>query len=292
MSSLEMVIGGALVDKEQNAIHFQAALEYYDKASESFRQQLSDVTPKNFHSMYMFAFLAAAMYMARPLCPLEQQNQQTEGVIGRATVVMKLLMACSGLAEKNASLMLDSNSVSGPSLSTVVSAMGDVCRSQDSLGDSTEAALARLSLLVETNACLSLETELFEAPASSLRTDIYQNAITWLRVSFQMEAKYSDTVMGFCLAWPALAGKGLVDAFGKSDMMALLIVMHWAVLLDRLGAIAWWAASMGKDLVREISTTILHLREQVAIVPELYSSIEWAREQVGLAVDSELKFSY
>jgi hypothetical protein len=288
ISSLDMVIGGALVDETQSALHFQAALEYYDKASESFRKQLNNITPANFHSMYIFAFLAAAMHMARPLCPHEQRNQQPEGVIGRTAIVMKLLMACSGLAEQNPGLMLDSNSVSGTSLTTAISAIGDVCHSQDSLDTSTETALARLSLLVETDAYLNFQTESVDAP--SARNASYKNSVKWLRVSFGMEAKYNDTVMGFCLAWPALAGRDFVQAFNTAEVMALLVVMHWAVLLDRLGSIAWWAASMGKDLVREISRTVLRMKVQVAIVPEIYHSIEWAREQVGLT--AELGFDY
>lgn len=283
MSSLDMVIGGALVDDTQSAMYFQAALEYYDKASEAFRQQLSNITPTNFHSMYIFAFLAAAMYMARPLCPLEQRDQQPEGVIGRAAIVMKLLMACSGLAEQYSGLILDSDSVSGPSLTTTISAMGDVCRSQEFLGTNIETALARLALLVETDAYLNVGTDPFGA--SSARNTLYQNAVKWLRISFGMEAKYSDTVMGFCLAWPALAGKEFVEAFSKADVMAMLVVMHWAVLLHRLGSIAWWAASMGKDLVREISRIVLQAEAQVVVAPEIYHSIEWAREQVGMTAE-------
>lgn len=290
MSSLDMITSGALVDEAQSQMHFQAALEYYDKASESFRQQLSNITPANFHSMYMFAFIAAAIYMARPLCPLEQRDRQPEGVIGRAVVVMKLLMACSGLAEQNVGMLLDANGISGSSVATTMEAVGNVVHSPDFLGSSIEEALARLDQLIDSDTYLNVATE-EEFLISSSRIASYQNAVKWLRVCFGMEARYSDTVMGFCLAWPALTGTEFVEAFSKADVTAMLMVMHWAVLLDRLGSLAWWAASMGRDLVREISRTILQLKTQVAIVPEIYQSIEWAREQVGLAVGFELDFS-
>lgn len=289
MSSLDMIVGGTLVDETQNQMHFQAALEYYDKASESFRQQLSNITPQNFHSMYMFAFLAASIYMARPLCPLEQRDRRPEDVIGRAAVVMKLLMACSGLAEQNVDLMLDVNGMSGSSVTTTITAVGDVVHSPQFLGTSIEEALARLTHLIETDAFLNLGRENFSA--SSSRTASYQNAVRWLRVCFGMEARYNETVAGFCLAWPALAGKDFVEAFSKADVMATLIVMHWAVLLDRLGLLAWWAASMGRDLVREISRTVLQLKAQIHVAPEIHQSIEWAKQQVGLTTELEYDFS-
>lgn len=288
MSSLDLIIGGTIVDETQTQMHFQAALEYYDKASESFRQQLSNITPSNFHSMYMFAFLAAAMYMARPLCPLERRNREPDGVIGRAAVVMKLLIACSGLAEQNQSLMLDVNGISGSSVTTTMTAVADVLQCPQFLGTSTEEALARLTNLIDTDAFLNLGRDAF--PTSSSLTASYRNAVMWLRVSLGMEAKHNETVMGFCLAWPALVGKDFVEAFSKADMMAMLIVMHWAVQLDRLGSLAWWAASMGRDLVREISSTVLQSKAQVAVGPEIHQSIEWARKQVGLT--SELGFDF
>ncbi|KAE9961283.1 hypothetical protein EG328_004094 [Venturia inaequalis] len=289
MSSLDLIIGGSVVDETQTQMYFQAALEYYDKASESFRQQLSNITPTNFHSMYMFAFMAAAMYMARPLCPLEQRNRQPEGVIGRAAVVMKLLMACSGLADQNVGQLLDVNGVSGSSVTTTITAIGNVVRSPQYLGSSTEEALARLRNLIEADAFLNLGRGAFATPSSL--TASYQNAVRWLRVSFGMEAKYNETVMGFCLAWPALAGTDFVEAFSKADVMAMLIVMHWAVLLDRLGSLVWWAASMGRDLVREISKAVLQSKAQVAVGPEIHQSIEWARQQVGLTSELEFDFS-
>lgn len=285
MSSLDLIIGGSIVEENQTKMYFQAALEYYDKASESFRQQLSKITPANFHSMYMFAFMAAAMYMARPLCPLEQRNRQPDGIIGRAAVVMKLLMACSGLAEQNVGQLLDVNGVSGSSVTATMAAVGDVVRSPQFLGTSTEEALARLANLIETDAFLNLGRETFSTSPSTTAT--YRHAVRWLRVSFGMEAKYNETVRGFCLAWPALAGTDFVEAFSKAEVMAMLIVMHWAVLLDRLGSLAWWAASMGRDLVQEISRAVL----QLAVGPEIHQSIEWARQQVGLTLKLDFDFS-
>ncbi|QDS67906.1 hypothetical protein FKW77_008395 [Venturia effusa] len=288
MSALDLIIGGTVADETQTQMHFQAALEYYDRASASFRRQLSNITSENFHSMYMFAFLAAAMYMARPLCPLEQRNRPSEGVMGRAAVVMKLLMACSGLGEQNIGLMLDANGISGSSMKTTITAVADVLRSPQYLGTSIEDALTRLTNLIDMDAFLNWRGDAFST--SSSLTASHHNAVRWLRVSFGMEAKYSETVMGFCLAWPALAGKEFVDAFSRADVMAMLIVMHWAVLLDRLGSIAWWAASMGRDLVHEISTTVLQSKAREDIGTEMHQSIEWARRQVGLA--SELEFDF
>ncbi|TID16538.1 Serine/threonine-protein kinase [Venturia nashicola] len=116
--------------------------------------------------MYMFAFMAAAMYMGRPLCPLEQRTRQPEGIIGRAAVVMKLLMACSGLAEQNVGQLMDVNGVSGSSVTTTMTAVRDVVHSPQHLGTSTEEALERLTNLIKTDAFLNVGREASSLNAS------------------------------------------------------------------------------------------------------------------------------
>lgn len=50
--------------------------------------------------------------------------------------------------------------------------------------------------------------------------------------------------------------------------MAMFILMHWAVLLERHGKLSWWAESVGRNLVGEISERFLRLQSQVSGTPE------------------------
>jgi hypothetical protein len=62
--------------------------------------------------------------------------------------------------------------------------------------------------------------------------------------------------------------------------MALLILMHWAVLLDKLEGRFWWAGPTGKLLVIEISNALT--QSLMIDEPECKTGIIWARQQTGL----------
>jgi hypothetical protein len=271
MSAMETMVDDALVDETQAAMLLQAAMEYYDMASTSFRRELFNVTAENFHSVYMFSFFAVAMCMVMPHGFQEPRNGQQGGVLGRTALIMNLLNTCSHLAANNLSMMV--TGPSGDSVESVVSVVEVGYFSPGSLTGSTEDALVRLSYLVELDA---------DAKANGT----YRHAVDWLRVCFTVESNNRDTVAGFCFAWPSLAGHDFIVAFSKADVRALLIVMHWAVLLHSYGKVAWWVASVGRDIVAEISRVVLLSFTPETMLPDIQLSIAWARQQVGFGLES------
>jgi hypothetical protein len=87
---------------------------------------------------------------------------------------------------------------------------------------------------------------------------------------------------GFCVAFPSLAGRDFSLGVKNSEPVALFILLHWAVLLQRLGDWMWWAGSVGRKLVQEISDVLLQSHPQLGATPEWQDGIEWASEQVGI----------
>ncbi|KAJ5975095.1 hypothetical protein N7481_008802 [Penicillium waksmanii] len=62
---------------------------------------------------------------------------------------------------------------------------------------------------------------------------------------------------GYALGWLNMAGEEYVRALKGNDNVALLILMMWGVLVERLGNDVWWAQEFGNSLVDEISNEYL-----------------------------------
>lgn len=68
-----------------------------------------------------------------------------------------------------------------------------------------------------------------------------------------------------------------MQAIKSSDHIALLALLHWAVLCHRAGYDLWYMKCAGKTLVAEVSDNIDTVDNALLAV-----ALNWAREQVGL----------
>ncbi|CZR65702.1 related to regulatory protein involved in control of sterol uptake [Phialocephala subalpina] len=88
----------------------------------------------------------------------------------------------------------------------------------------------------------------------------------------------SDGSKGRILAWLAMAGQDFMTHLKEKEPMALLILLHWAVLMKNLNDL-WWARNAGRRLVEDVAVAL----ENVAFESgPNYSSkwvetVEWAR---------------
>ncbi|KIW65625.1 hypothetical protein PV04_07867 [Phialophora macrospora] len=73
----------------------------------------------------------------------------------------------------------------------------------------------------------------------------YKNAITELRLGFSFNRLRA-------MRWVISVGRAFVDQVQKGEPLALLISLHWAVLLCRLHEM-WWAQYVGQHLLAELS---------------------------------------
>ena len=128
----------------------------------------------------------------------------------------------------------------------------------------------------------------YASVSSSVAAGTYENAVVQLRVLWREDIK--NNVRGIAIAFPSLAAQDFAIAVSKSEPMALLILMHWAIMLNKLDKVdkLWWAKSVGKDLVVEISDRLLKSEAEVATFPEFWESVAWARGKVGLPAFAEL----
>ena len=82
---------------------------------------------------------------------------------------------------------------------------------------------------------------------------------------------------GYMLAWLLQSGRDFISAIKDKEPVALLILMHWGVLLENQSYGIWWAQRVGKSLVEDLSDVADALKNE-----KLRDGVAWAREQVGL----------
>lgn len=69
-----------------------------------------------------------------------------------------------------------------------------------------------------------------------------------------------------------------------SEPVALFMLLYWAVLIHKLGDSTWWAGSVGRKLVQEISDILTRSYSQLAPTADWGDGTAWASEQVDALV--------
>jgi hypothetical protein len=276
MSALETAIcAGPDMDEAESQTYIRAAMEYYDKGSGAFRAQLVDVSPENIHCVYMFSTMAMSINMALFQCvEYGEDFQHQETMLERVGVIFELVLGSSSIAVQHMDWLLD-----GPVSDVIVRAgmqlMPAVLHPMD---EQTNAALERLMSIVDNEIYMSESGHVAMSPSGGLKG--YQIAVMHLRMCFSVDT--NSRMVGFCIAFPPLAGRDFTAGIKNSEPVTLFILLHWAVLLHRLGHFMWWAGSVGSTLVADISQTLETKHLQLAVTPDWRNGIEWACNQVGI----------
>jgi hypothetical protein len=269
ISALEIAVCGDLTgDLTESAKYMCTAMEYYDKASESFRAALCDVTPENQHYLYIFAIAATIINIAMPENVISHGANQSSSMLQRMVVLFDLCIGACFIATMSWEWMMESPF--SPSLLSALSLLEKA--PPNPISDDTTKAFEHLMIIID---------QIEESKDSVCSRESYKNSISKLHYCFLEDSK--GWIRGFCLAYPILAGQDFTNALRTSEPMALYILMYWGVLLDRLGSEAWWSANVGSNLVLEISDVLLALPSKVSMLPEWKAGISWARQEVRLA---------
>ncbi|KAF4338712.1 nicotinate phosphoribosyltransferase [Fusarium beomiforme] len=280
-SALEVALcgGAVVVEDDYETYYAKLAVEYYDKASRSFRAQLENVNSENAQKIFMFSFLAVAVNMALGQCSAFQELH--EGVLERMVTLWELLMGNASIANQHFDAL-----ISG------------------ALSQSTEALMLRTQLQTETPTSLSKETEealeslnaiinkACETPSGStpddqsevaVRISSYRTSYSAIQTCFVQDSK--DIFKGMAIGFPALAGRDFGLALKSSDPVALLLMVFWGVQLHMLGKMAWWVGTFGKKMVDEVSEMLWKPDPEFEVMdmPEWRECITWARAEVDLA---------
>ena len=147
------------------------------------------------------------------------------------------------------------------------------------LDANTTAAIAALNALNETTHN-NPGPNLSPAPDPSVHLKAISAHATNRTAIYHLSslfAKCSEPVhRGLVLAWLNLAGRDFLAAMQEKDPVALVVLMHWGVLMDRCKGDTWWVQPIGKKLIGEIEEALAAERN-----PRLRGCVDWARAEVG-----------
>lgn len=124
------------------------------------------------------------------------------------------------------------------------------------LDSSIEIAMSKLNELNEKRAFSEIQETEEQNLLALKQSEACKTAIVMLQECFSKCANADYD--GYALGWLNMAGNEYMKAIRDNDLPALLILMFWGVLIDRLGRQIWWAKYFGRLLVEEISLKIDH----------------------------------
>ena len=264
MASLEIA---ALENPPNYTDYVSAALEYNDNALSSFRSELAFITPDKQQAALAFSMITMVLGLALPQFTKSRDEPQS---------MIENMVAHYGLVQGASIITLQhlDKLRKAPILRNIKS-MDEL--QAEPLDPDVESAIARLNALNNEKH----NTDLDQSRAAKLTTvtdhATCQKAILHLEDLFAKCNKPENR--GYPLAWLNLTGRDYVMAVENRDLVALIILMHWGVLAERCGDGLWWAQSIGRSLVDEITATLPADNETI-----IQACISWARDQVNLTL--------
>ncbi|KAI1074770.1 hypothetical protein F5B20DRAFT_573884 [Whalleya microplaca] len=266
------------VEEEAKAkTYVNAAIQFFNRGSNSFRTQLSNLNAENCHIVYMFSAITVSVNIA-----IHHLTHMDGSMLTLMRIAFDLLNGSSSIALASAEWIYDSPA-------PVRLLVGRVGASKNFIDPDTREALSRLSRFNDQKykPCDEIVNDTEEEEPSRIRIggydtsseyDLYRKAIASLQLCFAEEGR--GLLKNFSSAFPSLAGPAFSTAFRESRPFALLIVMHWAVMVSKFDSVfAWWSA-IGPNTAMEI----LDLLQKVhpTLVLEWEDSISWVLENIGL----------
>ena len=255
--------------KPAHASHYiEAALEYQNLATSSFRAELVTANPSQEKCFAMYAFTLIVMILRLAFARVRAIFGEKESMIDLMSVHYELLRGVGVLLLTYYEQLHTSPLVAG--VAEMIEQLPAVPLDED-----TVIAIGRLEMLNNARRPKKTAADPSESVAAASYHAACENAIRHLRVCFDKCAY--PLAKGYCLGWHNLSGAQYMEALKEKDAVALLIVMHWGVLVERLSCDIWWAQLIGRNVVLQASDFIPKNSE-----PEVKASVRWAQEQVGL----------
>ncbi len=267
-----------------------AALEYHDVACEGFRdlqtgrddghhdqrEKESDNDHADISAVFDFSLINLALSLGFSQCPSKflAEDERTS-ILQTIVTFFGLMQGVRSIISANLSTLAEEPfSVDMDYLDTAT---------WQGLNSSTAAAFTRLKKIVDAETrgrdhsgrltSSSAEDHHFHEPLSlEDDTTYYGDSIGWLEKCF---GHYSEEDREVCLIWPLKLTARFITSLESRDSLAQLILLHWAILFDRLSH--RFARDSGKMLVAELS----------AIIPTKdalwQEAVQWVRQEASVS---------
>ena len=248
------------------ARYLRAAVEYQTQALSSFMPQLHDITPNSFEAILCFSMMLMVLALASAQFASDSESGECASMVRSTITHFELLRGCTTVLESKKNYIAESPYI------RKLKRFEELPRA--ALDSRTETALAKLSEVNERR----ITSSIGESYESRVRHISYweacKKAILLLRENY--EKCVDIDYQGYVLGWLNMAGDDYIKAIKADDRIALLILMYWGVLIEKLGHQAWWARRFGGLLVQEISNRELNEDTDMAAK----DIILWAQELI------------
>jgi hypothetical protein len=233
--------------------YIDTALQYHNLSFAPFRAAIDNLTPQNCEAVLAQSIVTTVIGIALPrvTAPRDENSNMIENML----VVFELLQGVKKIIHIGRSWIKIN----------LYSRQRDLYdTSLPELDTDASAAFDRLAMLNE-------ETVAGMDPQQYL---VNKEVIEHLRTCYTLYASSLDP--GEVLAWLAAVDKEFVDNVRRRQPLALLILMHWGVLLGELDGRWWWAQNSGKSLVLEL------LRVLQPADAQWTGFLSWPQRRMGL----------
>ncbi|KAJ5391099.1 hypothetical protein N7509_006589 [Penicillium cosmopolitanum] len=242
-----------IVESPTSLAYIDTALQYHNLTFGPFRIAIDNLTPQNCEAVLAQSIITTVIGIALPWLTgsRDERSNMTENIV----TVFELLQGVRKIMQIGRSWIKLS-----------------LFSRQKELWDSGPTELDS-----ETAVALNRLMTLNDETLASIDTDQYRinkDVITHLRHCFTLFGNSQDPAN--VLAWLAAVDKEFVDNVRRRQPLALLILMHWGVLLGELDGQRWWARNSGKALVSEL------LRVLYPVDARWAGSLIWPRHKMGL----------
>lgn len=218
----------ATTEPPEALTYFDVALEYHNRAFTPFRHAIDNIGPHNCDAVFAHSIVTTVIGIALPRLTAArgERSSMTENVV----TVFELLQGVSNIFRIGRSWFQTTLYTHSQFFDNTVS----------ELDPDTEEALDRLGAI----------NDAMLGPVNADEHRILKEALFLLRRCFCRYQKSKDVAS--VLAWLAAVDKDFAHALRRREPVALLALMHWAVLLGNLDGKYWWAQKSGTALVSEL----------------------------------------
>ncbi|CAG8284397.1 unnamed protein product [Penicillium salamii] len=243
----------AALEPPASLAYIDTALQYHSLTFAPYRFAVDHINPMNCEAVLAQSIITTVIGIAIPR--VSSARGETTGITENIVVVFELLQGVKKIHRIGESWI---------KLELFARRRNNWDSSSMGLDNETQVALDRLGTLNDESLA-SIDPD---------QHQINKEAIIHLRHFSMRIANVVDAAN--VLAWLAMVDKEFVDNVRRRQPLALLILMHWGVLLGELDGQHWWARDSGRALVSELLTTLQPADAQWA------KAVAWPRNKMAL----------
>ncbi|KAK0622582.1 hypothetical protein B0T14DRAFT_413114, partial [Immersiella caudata] len=249
--------------------YLRIALEYGNRASVEFREQVDELTPENIDIVAYFSSMSSIVSYATPPGNGDMVRVGWGSYLDRLVGLIESLIATARFGVDKHEWLLASPCPAR----TIAEEYGVDLGLMEVLDPATRAAI---QLMTSVCAVVTLGD-------GRKAADVFAYCLAVGQTKYCFAEERVGRLQQYYTSMFPIAGEEFVRGVEGREPMALFVIMYWGVLADRAARSEWggWiVGETGREVVREASEALVV--SGIRDVPGVAEGIAWTRFQVGL----------